>query len=66
MRCSNKKSEEMKIETEPNVMPLALTDRNANMSNLPEPDPRDLKNLVKNKLKNKESKNSQSSRQPFP
>ena len=47
-------------------MPLVLTDRNANISNLPEPDPKDLKNLVKNKLKSKESKNSQSSRQPFP
>ena len=52
LRSSSRKEEnQVKMETEPSVIPL--TDRNPNINNLPSENTNDLKNLVKNKLNKK-------------
>ena len=63
LRSSSRKEEnQVKMETEPSVIPL--TDRNPNINNLPSENTNDLKNLVKNKLNKK--KDSTREMRPLP
>ena len=63
LRSSSRKEEnQVKMETEPSLIPL--TDRNPNINNLPSENTNDLKNLVKNKLNKK--KDSAREMRPLP